>query len=123
MSVVRQDRQPRSVSNRDRLGRPANRSSFHLYLNTKGKPPHLYLLVPEKSNGIRNQITEIHPNYLYLQEGYVLKIGYNPLPVKEIDSIAPCAKSDDRDFESFCNKDYIDRDPPRSRDRHRDKQL
>ncbi len=68
MSVVKQDRQPRSVSNRDRLGRPANRSSFHLYLNTKGKPPHLYLLVPEKSNGIRNQITEIHPNYLYLRK-------------------------------------------------------
>ncbi len=52
-----------------RTDRPADSSSFHLYLNTKGKPHHLYRKVIAKSNGIRNRIAVIHPNYLYFRGG------------------------------------------------------
>jgi hypothetical protein len=50
-----------------RTDSPAHSSIFHLYLNTKGKLHLLYRKVAVKSNGIRNRITVIHPNYLYFR--------------------------------------------------------
>jgi hypothetical protein len=57
---------PDKAGNYHRQENPVNSGIFYLYLNTKGKPPHLYRSTAPESNGIRNQTGGIHPNYLYL---------------------------------------------------------